>query len=106
MAVDLKPSTYIASWSEDETNVTFPIASVPLLTAEEADGTTGDIRKVTFALVEQLYSVYVGIAAADRPTKMTIAKASSVNTETGVVTNSYTFRFFTEIVDQEVVAEA
>jgi len=49
MAQDLKPSTWIPSWSEDGTDVTFPIASIPELTAAEADGATGDMRKCIYS---------------------------------------------------------
>ena len=56
MAQDLKPSTWIASWSENGTNVTFPIASVPELTAAEADADTGNISKVLFAICEKIYA--------------------------------------------------
>jgi hypothetical protein len=105
MAMDLAPATWITSWAENASDVTFPIASVPFLDADEADGTTGDMRKVLFALVDHVYKHYIGLATADRPTKMTITSSVSANTETGVLTNNYTFRFFTEINDQEVVDE-
>lgn len=107
MAQDLKPSTWISSWvlTDTDTKVSFPIASIPYMTAAEADADTGDMRKVTFALVEELYQHFIGLASADRPTKMTIAKTSSTNTETGVVTNNFTFRFYTEITGEEVVDE-
>jgi len=106
MAIDVKPSTWIASWSENGTDVTFPIASVPLLSAEEADATTGDMRKVIFALASKFYSTYIGTASADRPSKMSITKSASTNTETGIVTNVFTFRFYTEVTGEEVVAES
>jgi hypothetical protein len=106
MAYDGKPSTWIASWSEDGTNVTFPIASMAELTAAEADATTGDIRKVAFAIAEVLFQKYNSLAAADRPTKMTISKSSSVNTSTGVMTNTYTLTFSCAILTQDVAAES
>jgi len=106
MALDVTPSAWIADWSENGTDVTFPIASIPYLDAVEADGTTGDIRKVMFALIEKIYSTYIETASADRPTKMTLSKSVSTNTETGVITNNYSIRFYTRISDQEVVSEA
>ena len=96
MAIDLAPSEWIASWSEDATNVSFPIASVPELTAAEADGTTGDIRKTMFAICERAYQAYLGEASADRPAKMTIARSSSTNDLTGAITRVYQFTFTAE----------
>lgn len=106
MAFNPAPSSWLASWSEDGTSITVPIATFPELTAAEADGTTGDIRKIAFALAEKLYQAYNGTAAADRPTKMTITRASSVNDTTGDVTRTYTFRFTLVNTATEVKAES
>lgn len=76
------------------------------LTDTEAAETTGDVRKVIFAIMEQLFTKYNSLATADRPTKMTFQKSTAVNNTTGVVTNTYTVRIMTSIVTQEVVAEA
>jgi len=92
MAFDKTPTTWIGSWSEDGTNITVPIASFPELTAAEADGSTGDIRKIAFAMFEKLFQTYNALETADRPTKWTITKTSSTNTTTGVVTNTYDAR--------------
>lgn len=104
-ATDLLPASWISGWSEDGTDITIPLASIAGLTAAEADASTGDIRKVAFSLIDKLYKEYLAMATADRPTKMTIAKSASTNTETGVVTNAYTFRFYTEVTAEDVVDE-
>jgi hypothetical protein len=105
MALDVKPSTWIESWSEDGDDVTFPIASVPQLTADEADATGGDIRKVLFALLEQLWDVWRALDEADKPTRMNLVKNSAVNDVTGVSTNIFTVRFSNEITSQDVMDE-
>lgn len=105
MAFNPQPNTWIASWSEDGTNITVPIASFPELTAAEADGTTGDIRKIVWAITEKLYQAYNATATADRPTKWTMSKSSSINTTTGVVTNTFVTTIQTEIATQEVGSE-
>lgn len=105
MAFDPTPSAWIASWSEDGSNITVPIASFAELTDTEADGTTGDIRKIMFAVVEQFYQAYNAEATADRPTQMRIYKSASINPETSVLTNSYTFQFTCGIGSQEVSDE-
>lgn len=106
MAFDPKPSTWIPNWSEDGTNITVPLASFPEMTAVEADADTGDIRKVLFALMEQLYGAWNDTASADRPTQMIVSKTSTVNVSTGVVTNTYTLRFYCGITGQKVSDEA
>jgi len=97
MAIDLAPSEWIASWSEDATNVSFPIASVPELTAAEADGTTGNISKVMFALMEKIYQEYIALPTADRPTKMVVTRSTSTNDLTGVITRTYAVAFYTAV---------
>lgn len=106
MAFSPVPTDWIANWSEDGTNITVPIASFPELTAAEADAATGDIRKIVWAILEKLYQAYNAKATADRPTKWTVTKSSSVNTQTGVVTNSFIHTIYTEISTQEVVDES
>jgi len=93
MAQDLSVAHWFASWAEDATNITVPLASFPELTAAEADGTTGDIRKTLFAICERAYQAYLGEASADRPAKMTIARSSSTNDLTGAITRVYQFTF-------------
>lgn len=105
MAFNPAPSSWIASWAEDATNITVPIASFPQLTAAEADGTTGDIRKIMYALSEKMYAAYIALAVADRPAQMTITRSSSVNATTGVITHNYTFKFNNTIATQDVAAE-
>ena len=106
MAFDAKPSTWIDNWSEDGTDITVPIASFPEMTAAEADATTGDIRKVLFAIAEKLYDSWNNTATADRPSQMTISKSSSTAVSTGVVTNTYTLRFYCEVISQDVADES
>ncbi len=105
MAFSAVPTTWIPSWSEDGTNITVPIASFPELTAAEADAATGDIRKIVFAIIEKLYQAYNATATADRPTKWTMSKSTSVNTTTNVNTNTYSITIMTAIATQEVPAE-
>ena len=105
MAVSRVPTDWIAGWSEDGDDVTFPIASLPQLTAEEADAATGDICKILFAICEEMYQVFSGLPSADRPTRMTVAKAASANALSGAVTNTFTIKFYNEILTQDVMDE-
>ena len=74
MAFNKAPTEWIASWSEDGTDVSFPIASVTDLTAAEADATTGDLRAVAFRLIESLYQHISGLDTADAPGQLSITR--------------------------------
>jgi predicted 3-demethylubiquinone-9 3-methyltransferase (glyoxalase superfamily) len=113
MAFDAKPSTWLgAGYSVASNAITMNTndaaenKTLTELTDAEAHATTGDIRKVIFALQEKLFAAYNATATADRPTKMTIQKSTSVNTATGVVTNVYTTVIYTGVLTQEVAAES
>lgn len=105
MAATILPPDWIADWSENGTNVTFPIASIPEMSADEADATTGDMRKVLFAICDQMYEVYNALATDNKPTKMTIYRSTSTNDLTGAVTKSYQFVFNVSVGSVEVVDE-
>lgn len=105
MAFDPKPSTWIDSWSENGTDITVPIASFAEMTAAEADATTGDIRKVLYAICEHLYQEWNTTLAGDRPSKMTIGRTSTVNEANDEITRRYTLTFVTTSTATEVVGE-
>ena len=108
MALDTTPAAWIASWAEDATDVTFPLASLPETDATEADGATGDIRKVLYALCEEMYQHYNGLDSADKPAKMVISRNTSVNDTTDVITRTFALAFTMEsaVGGVEVVDEA
>lgn len=75
MAFDPAPGSFLASWAEDGTSFSCPIASVAQLTAAEADAVTGDWRSIMYRLFEHTFSYVDGLAAADAPGKFTIRRA-------------------------------
>jgi hypothetical protein len=105
MAFSPVPTNFFASWSENGTTISVPIASFPEMTAAEADGATGDIRKILYAICERCWSVWNALATADKPTKMTIGKSSNTNVLTGKITHQYTFTFINSVSAQDVDAE-
>lgn len=96
MALSIVPTDWLESWSEDATNITVPLATFPEVTAAEADAATGDIRKIVFAIMEKLFQEFNERATADRPTRMTITRGTSVNDETGEIVRTYTVTFTAE----------
>jgi hypothetical protein len=65
------PSNLFDSWIEDGTNIMVPLASWPDMTAEIADATTGDSRKVVVSFCQQAFAWYNNLS--DRPTALTVA---------------------------------
>lgn len=104
MAYDGAPSSWITSWSEDGTDINVPIASIGDLTAAEADGTTGDIRKVLYEILEHIKTTNDALDSADQPTKMTISKSSSFSGDNAK--HVYRVTFYNEISVQDVADEA
>ena len=107
MAFDPKPSTWIPGWTLSGSNITINTLTTafPEMTTAEANATTGDIRKVMYAICDALYTNWNTTATLDRPTKMTISRTSSVNEVTNAITKRYTFTFVTAPTGADVVSE-
>ena len=93
MAFDPTPTTWIPSISEDGTNLIIPLASLPELTAAEADAVTGDIRKIAFAINAALRAAWVAQATADRPAQMVLSESNRVDNDTGKITRTFASTF-------------
>ena len=87
------------------TDMVVPIATFPEMTAAEIDSTTGDIRKMLYAICEKCWLVWNSLAALDKPGKMTLGKSSSTNAATGLTTHTYSFTFVNSVSAQDVAPE-
>ena len=106
MAWSASPSNYFSAWAFDGvSDITLPITCVPNLDAVDCDPTTGDIRKVMFDLLEQVYITWTALPTADRSTRMTVSRSQSINQATTYITRSYTYTFVLAPVGIEVVDE-
>ena len=80
------------------------------LTDDEADETTGDIRKLVFGIVDGLYTQFINknsqLAAADRPQRISFTRSTSVNDVTGIITRSYSIIVQLESASVEVANES
>lgn len=98
MAFDAKPSTWLgAGYTVDAgnhliklTTAEAVVKAVPELTDAEANPTTGDIRKVIFALLEAIYQAQLAQLVADRPAQVVVYRSSQTDETTGIVTRTYT----------------
>ena len=112
MAFDSKPSTWLGAGyaltsSQIILNTATHAAPVCLdeLTDPEANATTGDIRKLFYALCEKMWQSYNSTATADKPSKMRFYRSTSSNDAAGTESRSYSFTFDIESTGTEVAAE-
>ena len=108
MAVSNVPTDLFASMAltDTDTKISIPIASIPELTAAEANPTTGDSRAILFALLEQVYAWWIAKATADRPAAVTISRSTMTNETTGVMTRTYSIAIQVSATALEVIAQA
>jgi len=85
--------------------VIIPLTTLASLTAEEANGSTGDIRKIWKALCELITTRWAAIAIADRPQKVN-ASALSIPTGADTVRTIHTMAFDQTVTAVDVSDEA
>ena len=106
MAFDKTPTSWIAGIVVDGTFLKIPLASLPQITASEVTGTGADIRKVLFAILDKVATAFAEKAEADRPTKFTATRSTSLPSEySNSLTRSYAFTTQLDFSGVEVVAE-
>lgn len=94
MAFNKAPSNWLTGYSLNTNAVTVntsnagATATFPELTSSEANASTGDIRKIVYAVIEQLYQKFQATPAADRPNRMNVSRSSTVGTD-NAVTHTY-----------------
>ncbi len=86
MAVDIKPSTWIASYDYASSTLKFPLASLTGLSAGDCDPTTGNIEKILLCLLATLQAKQDSFSTADKPVKMVMSTGNSVTNTTTTVT--------------------
>jgi hypothetical protein len=106
MAFTKTPTTWIDNWAYSAPNITIPLATFPEMSADDAHTSTGDIRKIVFAVMEKLWLEWVATETANRPGKWTMTKSASVNTATGITTVQYVNTFLVSTTAQDVADEA
>lgn len=80
------------------------LGTLKQVSADEANATTGDVRKLIYGIVDEFQRRFDNVPSADRPTNMTISKGISENAD-GSFVRVYTFRFTLDSGGFEVAAE-
>ncbi|HEV7405161.1 MAG TPA: hypothetical protein VGO11_19615 [Chthoniobacteraceae bacterium] len=105
MAFNPAPSHWIPNEAVSGSDLVIPIASFPELTSGEAHATTGDIRKLAYAITKKLYDAQQAESAADRPAKMQITKGQSLSADGTTMTVTHQFTYVLAISSADVAAE-
>lgn len=114
MAVTLKPEDHLAdieliaaSGTVTAQSLCIPLASLPGLTAAEANPTTGDIREIVRTFLEAIYQSIATTPTADRPTKMLIEKLETQQAgELNKQIHTFTVRFLTTVPQESLAMQA
>lgn len=92
----LTPIELFPGYTFSSVNNTFTIPLADLnnvLTAAEANATTGDGREIIRALIQKVATVIQGMPAAERPKFMTVTEGSIVGINPTTIRRSLTFTF-------------
>lgn len=82
-----------------------PLATLTDAISADIHPTTGDIRKILFALNTAIFNTSQAVTFADRPAKWTCNRSSNFNDATGIVSRVFVNQFSTETTGEEVAAE-
>jgi len=94
-----------ASFANSKQYLCLLMDDIPELDPAEADPTSGDMRKIVFALEAAIYAAYQAIAAADRPAKWVSQRSSAINDADDVISRNFVNQFTTETTGEEVADE-
>ena len=89
----VRPTQLFPGYTSDGTNVTIPLASLPKLTAANANAATGNGIDFIWAVLDAAIENINGLAVEARPTKATLTKANPVVVPggNGAISQAYTF---------------
>ena len=110
MAFDPSPTGYfpninITGVIGAETGVFIPYSDLESYDYDVAVSQTGDVRQLIYSFVEAVTDRYLNdIAAADRPSQVTITRSSTVPNDT-TVRKVYGFTINVELADTLVIPE-
>ncbi len=72
------PSVFFGTgYASNGSNITLPIAGFPELTSGEADATTGDSRKVLYAVLDKVQKAIAALPDADKPVRLNVTRSTT-----------------------------
>ena len=106
-AADVAPETWITNYvySANTVSITNTTFTANGAATADLDATTGDIREVTKALLEELYDSQASLASAtNAPAYMYLTKVQKINDDEQLTT-TFTVIFTSDISTSSIVAE-
>ena len=73
----VSPTAVFTGYTFASNTVSIPLSALPGLSSAEADASTGDIRAVLTAIIEQANVAITALSAGSKPTNFTIASTRS-----------------------------
>lgn len=88
-----------------EAGIFIPLNLLSNLTTAEAHPTTGDARKVVFEICRLSFTSFSTMDSSERPTRMTITRATPTGVDASKVRQAYTLSFDLDVSNADVAAE-
>lgn len=82
-----------------------PLASLPGLTAAEADPATGDGRKISYEICRALFNNFNAIAQGSRPARMSVARSTPTGVSPTSISQVYSLTYTLDVSSVDVAAE-
>lgn len=95
--LNTQPIDFFDNYTYSDNAIHIPIASLPVLSAEEAHATSGDGREVIRAIIEQAATAIDAMPANDRPKFMSISRGNIIGVSPGILRRSYVITFEEEV---------
>lgn len=99
------PTNWITGYTSDGTNVTIPISTLTGLAAGDASASTGDVRKVMYAMTDVFYSTFAAAASTNQPAKIIISRQGTEVQGTNLLRRVYSIVVDLVVTNLQVVSE-
>lgn len=97
---------YLASGeAAPSAGIFIPLASLPGLTAGEADPATGDGRKLTFEMCRAIFNNFSAIPQNTRPARMAVARSTPTGVSPTTISQVYSLTYTLDVSAVDVAAE-
>lgn len=102
------PTDFFPGYTSDGTNISIPIASLPGLTAAEADAATGNGMEVVEKITTAAHQAIQAAPEADRPANMVVTQGSIDPQSTNTYRQDINFNFLKslDVSSSNVVGES
>ncbi|MBM3120335.1 MAG: hypothetical protein FJ006_12480 [Chloroflexi bacterium] len=94
-----------ANYAFSAPNISISNVDNPSVSNAEAHATTGDLRKIAYGLLNDMYGRWNALDSANKPVRMTFTRTTATNDTAQTATVTFTLRFTTGDLAGEVADE-